>query len=167
MEKKLPLISVITTVYNTEKYVERCFESIFNQTYKNIEFIIVNNASEGNINEIVDKYKYIYPDFKIKLVELKENVGLFHGRLKGAEVATGSYIAFIDSDDRVSVDFYRILLNKAIETSADMVAGEVVLENENGEIMYENLNPLYFSNIDLSNDEILSTFFNQEGNCYY
>ena len=167
MENKLPLISVITTVYNTEKYVERCFESIFNQTYKNIEFIIVNNASEGNINEIVNKYRYIYPDFKIKLVELKENVGLFHGRLKGAEEATGDYIAFIDSDDRVSIDFYRTLLNKAIETSADMIAGEVLLENENNEIMYENLNPLYFSDIDLKEDEIINIFFKQQGSCYY
>ena len=142
MENKKPLISVITTVYNTEKYVGRCFDSVFNQTYKNIEFIVVNNASEGNINEIVNKYKYIYPDFKIKLVELKENVGLFHGRLKGAEVATGDYIAFIDSDDRVSIDFYRTLLDKAIETSADMVAADFVYEDEVGNLTQDIYNPV-------------------------
>lgn len=167
MEKKLPLISVITTVYNTEKYVERCFESIFNQTYKNIEFIIVNNASEGNINEIVDKYKYIYPDFKIKLVELKENVGLFHGRLKGAEVATGSYIAFIDSDDRVSVDFYRQLIEKASNTLADMVVADFVYEDENNNLTHDIYNPVEYVDLELSGNNIFDKFIKQEARSFY
>ena len=167
MENKLPLISVITTVYNTEKYVERCFESIFNQTYKNIEFIIVNNASEGNINEIVNKYRYIYPDFKIKLVELKENVGLFHGRLKGAEEATGDYIAFIDSDDRVSIDYYRMLIDKAINTSADIVVSSFVYEDEENCLTHDIYNPIKNFEFKLEGNEIFNTFINQEARSFY
>lgn len=167
MENKLPWISVITTVYNTEKYVERCFDSIFNQTYKNIEFIIVNNASKGNINEIVSKYRYIYPDFKIKLVELKENVGLFHGRLKGAEVATGDYIAFIDSDDRVSIDFYRTLLDKAIETSADMVAADFVYEDEDGNLTQDVYNPVKNYEFELNENDIFDNFIEQKAYSFY
>lgn len=59
MGTKLPLISVITTVYNTEKYVERCFDSVLNQSYQNIEFIVVDNASEGNIQEIASDYQKV------------------------------------------------------------------------------------------------------------
>lgn len=165
--KKEPLISIITTVYNTEKYVERCFNSIMNQTYKSIEFIVVDNGSKGDIKEIVESYREIYPERNIRMINLKENVGLFHGRLKGAEIAKGDYIAFIDSDDRVSIDFYRCLLKKALETGADMVASDVLLENENGDMSFENLNPFHFSEIELKGSEIAESFFEQKGLCYY
>lgn len=167
MGTKLPLISVITTVYNTEKYVERCFDSVLNQSYQNIEFIVVDNASEGNIQEIVSDYQKAYPERKIKLVTLSENVGLFHGRLKGVSVSTGDYIAFIDSDDRVSLDFYRSLLNCALERDSDIVAGNVILEFQSGKMCYENLVPQFTHEIDLEGAEISRAFWEQEGLCYY
>ena len=127
MIEKMPLISIITTVYNTEKYVERCFDSVMNQTYPNLEFIVVDNGSEGNIEEIVSSYKVAYPNKKINLVRLRENIGLFHGRLAGLDAAGGEYIAFIDSDDRVSLDYYRMLFRNLEIRNADMVASGVVL----------------------------------------
>lgn len=142
MGTKLPLISVITTVYNTEKYVERCFDSVLNQSYKNIEFIVVDNGSSGDITEIVLQYQTAYPNHMIKLVSLKENVGLFHARLIGSKNASGDYIAFIDSDDRVSLDFYRALLKKAITTESDMVATDFVYEDESGKLSRDIYNPI-------------------------
>lgn len=167
MKKEFPLISVITTVYNTEKYVERCFDSVLNQSYQNIEFIVVDNASEGNIQEIVKDYRIAYPERRIKLVTLADNVGLFHGRLKGIAASTGDYIAFIDSDDRVSLDFYRALLKCALESNSDIAAGNVVLEFQSGKMCYENLVPQFIKKVDLVGEEISHTFWTQEGLCYY
>ena len=140
MDDKCPLISLITTVYNTEKYVDRCFNSIMEQSYPNIELIVVNNASSGNITEIVKTYQDAYPDRKIKLLQFEENQGVFNARVKGAEIATGDYIAFIDSDDRVSIDYYRFMITKATETNSDIVIANVVYENPNGELFYQNYN---------------------------
>lgn len=165
--QKNPVISVITTVYNTEKYVTRCFDSIMDQTYANIEFIVVDNASTGNIQEIVREYQDAYPKRTIKLVALDENVGLFHGRLRGMAAATGDYIAFIDSDDRVSLDFYRSLLMCSIENDADITACNVVLEYSDGRMSYESFAPQAIDKIDLTGDELTRTFWEQEGLCYY
>ena len=167
MIEKMPLISIITTVYNTEKYVERCFDSVMNQTYPNLEFIVVDNGSEGNIEEIVSSYKVAYPNKKINLVRLRENIGLFHGRLAGLDAAGGEYIAFIDSDDRVSLDYYRMLFRKLEKSNADMVASDVVLEFSSDEMIYENLNPFHYTEVDLSGEDILNHFWGQEGSCYY
>ena len=111
--KDFPLVSVITTVYNTEKYVERCFDSVMEQTYPNIEFIVVNNGSSGNIEEIAEQYRAAYPERIIKIKTFEENQGVYHARIAGADIATGKYIAFIDSDDRISEDFYRHLISIA------------------------------------------------------
>lgn len=164
---ELPLISVITTVYNTEKYVERCFDSVMEQTYPNIEFIVVDNGSDGNIHEIITQYQNAYSNRIIKEVVLEENIGLFHGRLAGATQAQGDYIAFIDSDDRISLDYYRVLVSLAEDKNADIVASDVVLEFDDGNKLYENLNPFHFMEFDLHGDELRDSFWKQEGACYY
>lgn len=161
-----PLISVITTVYNTEKYVERCFDSVMEQTYQNIEFIVVNNGSAGNIEEIVETYREAYPERIIKLLTLKENQGVFNARISGAELATGNYIAFIDSDDRVSIDFYRRLISHAEETGSDMVATDFVFEGEN-ELYYHNFNNFRSLNFKYFNEEVRQIFFKQHGLAFY
>lgn len=162
-----PLVSVITTVYNTEKYVKKCFQSVLEQTYDNIEFIIVDNASKGNIDCIAKEYIAAYPDRNIKLISLSQNNGLYAGRLQGILAATGNYIAFIDSDDYVSKDFYRLLVMLAETRKADIVASDVILEFANKDKIFENLNPYHLENIDLTGEQIENYFWGQEGECYY
>lgn len=156
----LPLLSVIVPVYNTEKFVKRCLDSILNQTYPNIEIIIVDDASPGNIKEIYQEYKN---ENTIKLVCNIKNLGLFGARAAGIKRATGEYIAFVDSDDRVSCDYYRKLINRAIETDSDMVAGEFVLEQEDGSLMRRDYTNLNYENIWLENNQIAEKLFNQKG----
>lgn len=164
---KSPKVSVITTVYNTENLFNRCFESLLAQTYENIEIIIVNNGSHGDIKSLVAELQKAYEDKKICYVELEKNVGLFHGRLEGISKATGQYIAFIDSDDTVSIDYYRVLVNKALETKADIVASDVVLEMEDGGFFCNELSPFHYKEMDMNNDELMNNFYGQEGRCFY
>ena len=97
---KEPLLSVIIPVYGTEKLVPRCLDSILKSSYKNIEIVVVDDKSPGNIAEIISFYEDIYPN--IKFIRHQENKGLYGARISGVEAASGDYIAFLDSDDRVS-----------------------------------------------------------------
>ena len=88
-------ISVITPMHNSSKHIEECLESVINQTYKNIEIIVVDDLSQDNSLELVRNLN----DNRIKIIELKENVGAANSRNKGIEASTGDYICFLDSDD--------------------------------------------------------------------
>lgn len=92
MNKK---VSVIIPVYNKEKYIEQCLKSVINQTYSNLEIILIDDASTDKSMEIARRIK----DERIEIIELKENVGAGIARNKGIEAATGDYICFLDSDD--------------------------------------------------------------------
>lgn len=100
-------ISIIVPVYKTEKYLDRCIESIVNQTYKNIEIILVDDGSPDNCPKMCDDWAN--RDDRIKVVH-KENGGLSDARNKGLESATGDYIGFVDSDDVISEKMYETLL---------------------------------------------------------
>lgn len=160
----MPLISVVVPVYGTEKYLRKCLDSILNQTYKNIEIIVVNDCSKDNSDQIIQEYMLKYDN--IKCVRHKKNRGLFQARISGAEEATGDYIAFVDSDDHISCDFYRLLVRKAVETSSDIVVGNFYLEYENGSREYFNLDPFHSSEFVLENDEVIKEFMRYEGLCY-
>lgn len=124
------LISVIIPVYNVEKYLSRCIDSIIQQTYSNIEIILVNDGSTDSSGRICDFYKE--KDQRIKVIH-KKNGGLSDARNKGIEIASGSYIVFIDSDDYVK-DSYLMKMYTAISNSkADLVICnfEFVDEREN------------------------------------
>ena len=103
----MPLISVIVPIYNVEKYLDRCVDSIINQTYKNLEIILVDDGSPDNCPQMCDDYAK--KDSRIKVVH-KENGGLSDARNVGMEVATGEYVSFIDSDDYISLDCYETVL---------------------------------------------------------
>lgn len=92
-----PLVSVIMAAYNSEKYISESIESILNQTYKNIEFIIVNDGSSDKSLEIIKNYAY--KDNRIKVIDNKKNMGLVYCLNKGIKESTGKYIARMDSDD--------------------------------------------------------------------
>jgi len=164
--ENMPLVSVITTVYNTEKYVERCFDSVMEQTYQNIEFIVVDNGSNGNIQEIVEQYRKAYPERVIKLKSFEKNQGVYHVRIAGADLATGKYIAFIDSDDRISLDYYRFLISQAEKKDADIVLANVVYENPTGELYYHNHNPWHYEDYELCGKDIFSFYMEQEGTLF-
>ena len=112
-------VSVIIPVYNVEKYISKCLDSLVNQTLKNIEVIVVNDGSPDKSQEIIDKYVKKYPD-KIKSY-IKENGGQGSARNFGLEKAHGEYIGYVDSDDFVQLDMYEQLYNKAKEKDYDIV----------------------------------------------
>ena len=97
------LISVIIPIYNSEKYIKKCIESIINQTYKNIEVILINDGSTDNSEEICNQYAS--EDGRIKVINTT-NKGVSASRNIGLKNATGDYISFIDCDDYVDKDLY-------------------------------------------------------------
>lgn len=117
MKKDNKLISIIVPVYNMEKYIDKCINSIINQTYKNIEIIIVDDGSTDKSSKMIDKYKKI--DKRIKVYH-KKNGGLSDARNYGLEKATGEYIGFVDSDDYIENNMYEILYNNLIKYKADI-----------------------------------------------
>ncbi|MED3820740.1 glycosyltransferase [Priestia aryabhattai] len=110
-------ISIIVPVYNVEKYLQRCIKSLIEQTYKNIEIILVNDGSTDGCKEVCESYKKI--DSRIILIN-KENGGLSSARNVGLDAATGEYLAFVDSDDWISTNMYEVLMKLAEQHDADI-----------------------------------------------
>lgn len=113
-----PKISIIIPVYNVEKYLNRCIESVVNQSFKELEIILVDDGSPDNCPKMCDDWAT--KDSRIKIVH-KKNEGLGLARNTGMQHATGEYIAFIDSDDYVDLNMYEILYTKAALHNADIV----------------------------------------------
>lgn len=120
MPIKHPLVSIIVPTYNVKHYIRECIDSILNQTYKNIEIIIVNDGSTDNSMYMINDY--ITSIDKIKVIN-QENQGLSAARNSGIEKANGKYIAMIDSDDKIKPDFIKNLVKTAMQTNADIVRG--------------------------------------------
>ena len=115
-------LSVIVPVYNVEKYLDKCLNSLANQTFKEMEVIIVNDGSLDNSEEIIDKYVKKYDNFTSYK---KKNGGLSSARNYGIKYASGEYIAFLDSDDYVTYDMYEKMYEKAKSNNFDMVVCDV------------------------------------------
>lgn len=118
-----PLISVIVPVYNVEKYLQRCLDSILRQTYTNLEIIVINNCSTDNSYAIAKSYAA--KDKRIILIDSPEK-GLSKARNKGISLAKGAYIGFIDSDDWISESYYEQLLSRLLETDADIAYASIL-----------------------------------------
>lgn len=123
----MPKISVIIPVYNTEKYLEKCLDSIINQTYQDFEIVIINDGSIDNSQNIIEKYLDKYQN-KIKCIN-KENGGLSSARNYGIEVARGDYIIFVDSDDYIKKDLFEQLL-PYIQKDIDLVKYKLIKVSE-------------------------------------
>jgi len=121
-------VSVIVPVYNVEKYLEKCLDSLVNQTLKEIEIIVVNDGSPDQSQEIIDKYSKKYKNIKSYI---KENGGLSEARNYGLKKANGEYIAFLDSDDYVTTDMYQKMYEKAVSGNFDMVVCDLNYVYEN------------------------------------
>ncbi len=113
----MPKVSIIIPMYNVEKYLKRCIESVLNQTVKNLEIICVNDGSPDNCPQICDEWKE--KDNRIVVVH-KENGGLSDARNAGLDIAQGEYIAFVDSDDWISIQIYQIMINKCLSNCLDI-----------------------------------------------
>lgn len=111
------LISIIVPIYKVEQYLDRCIESIVNQTYKNLEIILVDDGSPDNCPQICNEWKE--KDNRIVVIH-KENGGLSDARNAGLDIAQGEYIAFVDSDDYMSIYMIEKLYNSLIETQAEI-----------------------------------------------
>ena len=125
----MPIVSIIVPIYNVEKYIDRCMRSLLQQTLRDIEIIMVDDGSPDNCPAICDVYAR--KDVRVKVIH-KKNGGLSDARNAGLDVATGEYVAFIDSDDYTSIDAYEILYNKAKETNADIVYAGFTMQNSDG-----------------------------------
>lgn len=118
MEKESPLVSVIIPVYNAHNSIAKTLQSVINQTYTNLEIVVVN---DGSTDESLDIIKtYAVEDPRIVVFD-KQNEGLVQARKSGIDIATGKYIQYLDSDDIMHEDAITRLVNKAEETQADMV----------------------------------------------
>ena len=127
-QKELPLISVIIPVYNVEKYLAQCIESIITQTYQNLEIILVDDGSKDSGGAICDEYAK--KDDRIIVIH-KENGGLSSARNVALDVAKGEWISFVDSDDWLSTEAYEEMMNALIETGADIATCGRVVEYVN------------------------------------
>lgn len=112
-------VSVIIPVWNVEQYLKKCLDSLVNQTFKNIEIIIINDGSPDNSQSIIDEYKKKYPDLIVPYI--KDNGGQASARNMGLKKAKGEYITFVDSDDWVDTEMIEKMYNKAISTNSDIV----------------------------------------------
>ena len=161
---KMPILSLIIPVYGTEQYLKRCLDSVLAQSYTNIEIIVVNDCSPGDVEIIISSYKEKVSN--IKYIRHEHNRGLFQARLTGYTHSSGKYIAFLDSDDYVSIDFYRKLVQKAERTHADIVIGRTVIEKSNKSRFVYNMHDSLTTFKDLEGKEIEQNFWEQEGLCY-
>ena len=117
----MPKISIITPVYNVEKYLNRCLDSLVNQTLKDIEIICINDCSTDKSLQILQQYAL--QDKRVKIIDLKEKQNAAIARNYGLENAQGQYLGFVDADDFVDLDFYEKLYNCARQNSADIIKG--------------------------------------------
>ncbi len=127
MNEKPSLISIIVPVYNVERYLAACIDSVLRQTYKNFELILVDDGSTDHSGEICDRLAKT--DSRMRVFH-KKNGGLSDARNFGMKYAQGDYITFIDSDDAVSPRFIEILLLESLKNSADIVQCQFALREE-------------------------------------
>ena len=145
------LISVIIPVYGVEKYIAQCLESVINQTYKNLEIIVVNDGTKDRSADIAKEYAA--KDSRIKVYDFK-NGGLSVARNRGLEIATGDYISYIDSDDWLDTKMYETLLEAAMKNDADMVKCGIIETNGVAE------EKITFSDVKIINNEQNKAFEN-------
>ena len=133
-------VSIIVPVYNTYNYLNKCLESLVNQTLSDIEIIVVNDGSPDDSEGIIKEYANKYSSIKYYK---KKNGGLSSARNFGIKRATGEYIGFVDSDDYVDVTMYEKLYNQAISTNSDIVCCQLTYLYPNNKTIlhhYKDLN---------------------------
>lgn len=124
----IPKISIIVPVYGVEKYIARCADSLFKQSYKNIEYIFVNDCTKDKSISILQEILKCFPDRmqQVKIINHERNRGLAATRNTGIAAATGDFVMHVDSDDWIEANAVELLVNKQIETNADYVMANAI-----------------------------------------
>ena len=129
------LVSVIIPVFNVEKYLSSCVNSVLNQSYTNLEIILVDDGSTDNSGSLCDEFQK--RDDRVKVYH-KPNEGLGYTRNFGIDHASGKYIMLLDSDDYIELEMIQRMYDRAIENSADLVVEGYVKVSESGDILFKD-----------------------------
>ena len=129
----MPKVTVVVPVFNVEKYLHQCIESLLNQTYRNLEIILVDDGSTDNSGAICDKYRQ--KDQRIKVIH-KCNQGLGFARNSGIKETTSDYVIFMDSDDYADKDMIAELMKPIIDENADTVIGGFKKVNDEKKVLF-------------------------------
>lgn len=157
-------ISIIVPIYNIEKYLEECINSIVNQTYINLEIILVDDGSTDTSGQICDRYAD--KDQRIVVIH-KQNGGLVSARKAGLNIATGEYIAFVDGDDWIELDMYEKLLLVIIKNKADFAESGYYNESEKTGICKEySLDNLIINVTQKSIEQIICKWMKDNTDCF-
>lgn len=148
----MPEISVIVPVYKVEKYLEKCIDSILNQTFKNFELILIDDGSPDRCGEMCDEYAE--KDDRIHVIH-QENRGVSAARNAGIKKASGNYIIFIDSDDYLEKDMFQIMINVAKEKETDVVTCAINYWDEEG----NSLRSDFIKEATYNNGQLMSALF--------
>ena len=138
------VVSVIIPVYDVEQYLRQCLDSVCNQTFKEIEIIVVNDCSPDNSLQIIKEYQQ--KDNRIVLIDLKQNVGVGLARKEGIKVAKGKFVVFVDSDDWVKNDYIEVLYNAIIKYDTDVVFADFVRYDNNSKSIIKNSKKIDYCN---------------------
>lgn len=154
-------VSIIIPIYNVELYIEKCLHSVFNQTYKNLEVILVDDCGTDKSMEITNKIITPYQtSYDIKIIHHKQNRGLSAARNSGVEIATGEYIYFLDSDDFLPSNAIKALIQPILKHPAiDFVIGKVQTTGEK-KVSY----PLNIDNYLNKNEDIFAAYLQNKWN---
>lgn len=127
-------VTIIIPVYNSEKYIGRCLNSIINQTYDDVDILVINDGSKDKSKDIVEEYQSKYSN--IKLIN-QENIGVAKTRNKAIELSKTKYIMFIDNDDYIDSNYIETYINKIEQTNADIVMGGYKRVNVDKKILFK------------------------------
>ena len=157
-------LSVVVPVYGTKRDLPACLESLRTQSLRDAEFLLVDDASPDGAGAVLAEYAR--RDSRFRVLTHSQNRGLFAARMTGADAATGKYLAFLDSDDFVSVDFYRAAVALAEENVFDLVMGDTVWQRENGDRFVRPVHADCVLEDELRGDAVRDAFFQQAMTCY-
>ena len=134
----MDLISVIVPIFNVEKYLERCIQSIVNQTYQNLEIILIDDGSPDNCPAMCDEWAE--KDKRIKVIH-KQNGGVSSARNEGIKAASGDYIGFVDPDDAIDKTMYECMLAAIKDYNLDVCCCNIKKVNQSGDTIAEDFTP--------------------------
>lgn len=137
-------LSVIVPIYNVERYLPKCLDSLLNQTYRDFEVLLINDGSLDNSSKIIEEYQKKYPDIFHSF--LKINGGLSDARNYGIDRAKGKYLAFIDSDDSIEPGMFSEMMELALKHDCDIVVCDMVYDYDNGESKFSSGGDFDFGN---------------------
>lgn len=165
MSDNSPLVTVIVPVYKVELYLRRCLDSIVNQTYKNLEIILVDDGSPDNCGAICDEYAS--KDKRVKVIH-KENGGLSSARNAGLDICSyEGYLAFVDSDDWLKLDAFERLVLSAQEHQCDMLVFNFIMSCGNKKVFINTTGNCKFSTDDVKHKLILDIWLNSVWDKFY